>query len=141
LILLLLLSACDTGQNIGGMPVSEAPPRQVNTLQMALGKQVFADNCAVCHGDRAQGTTEWRQTDADGYYPPPPLNGSAHAWHHSTEVLKDVILAGSPQGQGNMPAWKDNLSDEQIDAVIVWIQSTWPQTVYDTWFEMQQRGR
>lgn len=52
-----------------------------------------------------------------------------------------MILEGSPQDKGNMPAWKDKLSEEKIDAVIAWFQSHWSQPVYDAWFEMQQRGR
>jgi mono/diheme cytochrome c family protein len=138
---LLLLSACGEGQEMSGMPVPDAPSRQSDAVQLALGKQVFQDHCASCHGQQAQGAENWRKTDADGHYPAPPLNGSGHAWHHSTEVLKRVIRDGSPQGQGKMPAWKGKLSEEKIDAVIVWFQSVWPQPVYDAWFEMQQRGR
>jgi len=137
----LLLSACGDGPDIGGMAVPVAPPRQVDAAQRVLGKQVFATHCASCHGEQAQGAVNWRQTDAEGNYPAPPLDGSGHAWHHSTEVLKGLIRDGSPQGQGNMPAWKDKLSEGEMDAVIVWFQSAWPQPVYDAWFEMQQRGR
>jgi len=138
---MLLLSACGEGQEISGMPVPEAPQREFNAAQLVMGKQVFQKQCATCHGEQAQGDENWRKTDADGNYPPPPLNGSGHTWHHSTEVLKRVIFDGSPQGRGNMPAWKGKLSEEKVDAVIVWMQSTWPQPVYDAWFEMQQRGR
>jgi mono/diheme cytochrome c family protein len=138
---LLGLTACDDSKKISGLPVPAAPQRQFDTQQLALGKQVFKKHCAVCHGDQAQGDAHWRQRDANGHFPPPPLNGSGHAWHHSTEVLSDVIRDGSPQGQGNMPAWKGKLTAQEIAAVVTWLQSTWPQPVYDTWFEMQQRGR
>ena len=56
-------------------------------------------------------------------------------------MLSSVINNGSVKGQGKMPAWKDKLSGQDINAVIVWFQSKWPQPVYDAWFEMQQRGR
>lgn len=135
-----LLSACENSE-VGGLPVPNAPPRHTDTAQLALGEQVFADHCARCHGDKAQGDANWRKRDADGHYPAPPLNGSGHTWHHSKEVLKQTILNGSPQGKGKMPAWKDKLTEKQIDAVIAWVQSVWPQPVYDAWFEMQQRGR
>jgi mono/diheme cytochrome c family protein len=36
-----------------------------------------------------------------------------------------------------MPAWKGKLSDAQIDAVIEWMQSTWPDPVFAAWHEMQ----
>lgn len=137
----LLLSACGDGKEIGGMPVPVAPSRQYDATQLRLGKQTFQQHCASCHGEQAQGDAQWRKRDAKGDYPPPPLNGSGHAWHHSTEVLRGMILNGSPQGRGNMPAWKGKLNEEKIDAIIAWIQSIWPQPVYDTWYEMQQRGR
>ena len=42
--------------------------------QKALGSEVFAQNCAVCHGAQAQGTVEdWRARLDDGSFPPPPL--------------------------------------------------------------------
>jgi mono/diheme cytochrome c family protein len=144
-LLVLLLSACtdaeEIAQNMGGLPVPEAPARQLDAKQLALGKQIFADNCAQCHGDQAQGTPNWRKRDADGHYPAPPLNGSGHGWHHSTEVLGNVINNGSVPGQGKMPAWEGKLSAQEVSAVIAWFQSTWPQPVYNAWFEMQQRGR
>lgn len=139
-ILAAVLSACENSE-INGLPVLSAPPQKNDPAQLALGKQVYADNCAGCHGDQAQGDANWRKRDADGFYPAPPLNGSGHAWHHSLEMLKRTITSGSPQGKGKMPAWRGKLTDKQIDAVIAWFQSNWPQPVYDAWFEMQQRGR
>jgi mono/diheme cytochrome c family protein len=140
LTLVCALSACDNPE-INSLPVPSAPPRQIDTAQLALGKQVYAKNCARCHGQQAQGDANWRKRDAEGHYPAPPLNGSGHTWHHSIEVLKETINNGSPQGKGKMPAWKNRLTEKEIDAVIAWFQSVWPQPVYDAWFEMQQRGR
>ncbi|MCK4587196.1 MAG: cytochrome c [Gammaproteobacteria bacterium] len=141
LFLFLLVSACDGENTNAGLPVPNAPPRQLDATQLALGKQVFQNSCALCHGAMAEGAANWRKKDADGFYPAPPLNGSGHAWHHSTEVLSSVINNGSVKGQGKMPAWNGKLSEQEIKAVIVWFQSKWPQPVYDAWFEMQQRGR
>ena len=137
----LMLTACDSSVEKSGMPVPEAPVRKVDAQQIALGKKVFLANCAVCHGSKAEGDANWRQRDADGYYPAPPLNGSGHAWHHSLEVLKATITNGSPKGKGKMPAWQGKLSEQEIEAIIAWFQSQWPQPVYDAWYEMQQRGR
>ena len=137
----LLLSACDGDVEIGGMPVPEAPARKMDAQQIALGEEVFMASCATCHGANAEGDENWRQRDADGHYPAPPLNGSGHAWHHSLEVLKDSISNGSLKGKGKMPAWKGKLSKQEIEATIAWFQSQWPQPVYDAWYEMQQRGR
>lgn len=141
-----LLSACDVSQQTGdsqtgGMAVPTAPARSMDAQQLTLGQRVFQANCASCHGAQAQGDANWRQRDASGFYPAPPLNGSGHAWHHSLEMLKGVILNGSPQGKGNMPAWQGKINKTEIEATMAWFQSLWPQPVYDAWYEMQQRGK
>lgn len=146
LLLGLLLAGCqDSGENsngqLNGMPVPEGVKRSTDASVLAMGKAVYQQHCADCHGADASGSGEWRKRDAEGFFPPPPLNGSGHAWHHSREVLANVILTGSPDGKGRMPAWEGKLSQQEVDAVITWFQSTWPQPVYDAWFEMQQRGR
>ncbi|MFB3103971.1 MAG: c-type cytochrome, partial [Pseudomonadales bacterium] len=56
--------------------------RWYTTNEVAKGKVLFLSHCASCHGQAAEGTLDWRRTDANGNYPPPPLNGSAHGWHH-----------------------------------------------------------
>ena len=35
-----------------------------------------------------------------------------------------------------MPAWKDVLSDDEIDAIITWLTSLWPDQIYQHWREM-----
>ena len=134
-----LLSACDGSGKPTGLPVPEAPAHAVDAAQLALGNKLFQEHCAQCHRTDASGDPNWRKRGADGRFPPPPLNGSGHAWHHSVPVLMSVIKQGSPQGKGNMPAWEGKLTDDEIQAIITWFQSTWPKPVYDTWYEMQQR--
>ena len=135
------LAACDSDVQKSALPVPEAPQRQYDATLLSLGEQVFQVNCAQCHGPNAQGAPNWTKRGADGKYPAPPLNGTGHAWHHSNEVLEDIIRNGSPDGKGNMPAWNGKLSDPEIEAVMAWFQSKWPKEVYNAWYEMQQRGR
>lgn len=87
-----------------------------------------------------EGAPNWRQRDADGFFPPPPLNGRGHEWHHPTAMLRAMIRDGSPPGQGKMPAWGDKLSEQEIAAVVEWFQSRWPDPVYAAWYDMQQRS-
>ncbi len=143
---LLTLAGCggegeDAAGLRGGLPVPEGVERNTDPALLTQGKQVYRQHCANCHAADASGAPNWRKRDAEGFFPPPPLNGSGHAWHHSTEVLADLIRNGSPGGKGRMPAWAGKLSEQEITAVIAWFQSLWPQQVYDAWFEMQQRGR
>lgn len=116
-----------------------ASPRQADFAQIARGGRLYAQNCAECHGESAQGAPNWRQRGPDGRFPPPPLNGSGHAWHHPLRQLQQVIKHGSPGG-GNMPAWSGRLSDAEIDAIIAWFQAQWPDEVYAAWRENNARA-
>lgn len=114
-------------------PVSAAESRWYNQADVDKGSSLFKQNCSSCHGVNAEGTLDWKKTDSNGKYPPPPLNGTAHAWHHSTELLKKTIQEGGIKLGGLMPPFKDKLSDEDMDAVIAYFQSKWPDDVYQKW--------
>ena len=104
-----------------------------NAKLVATGSQLFQQHCAECHGANAEGTREWKKTDASGHYPPPPLDGSAHAWHHSIPQLARSIKQGGQQLGGVMPGFDDKLDDQQILALIAFFQSKWPTEIYDRW--------
>jgi len=135
------LVACNQQPTESSAGTGNSPARNYTEAQLANGQRVFASHCAKCHGANAEGDATWRKMGDDGKYPPPPLDGSGHAWHHSRAVLKNVIENGSKPDQGNMPGWKNKLSNEEIENVISWFQSKWSDQVYDAWYEMQQRGK
>ena len=147
LALIVSLVACEGGggQSGGaGSSVDGNVVRHRNEASIASGEKIYAAQCARCHGNRAQGDSNWRRKDPDGFYPPPPLDGSGHAWHHSRQMLRQMIKYGSPPTEsgaptGRMPAWHERLSDRQIDAIIDWFQSLWPDQVYAIWYHQQQR--
>ncbi len=105
------------------------------------GATVYAQHCAACHGDAAQGTSDWRQRDASGRFPPPPLDGSAHAWHHPVQALAYQIKFGAPGGKGAMPPFADKLTDGQVLEVIAWFQDRWPDEIYAAWHDIEVRSR
>lgn len=70
--------------------------RKLDPEKIKRGEAVYRANCASCHGSNGESTPGWRTPGPDGRYPPPPLDGSAHAWHHSTETLEKMIREGSP---------------------------------------------
>ena len=47
-----------------------------------LGRAIYAENCASCHGVALEGQANWQQRDADGYLPAPPHDQTRHTWHH-----------------------------------------------------------
>ena len=124
------IASCTTEDKVGGRWYSQA--------QVDAGGKVFAENCASCHGKSAQGkVANWKKPDADGNYPPPPLNGSAHAWHHPLSQLKRTVRQGGVPLGGQMPGFGDRLSEKEIESVLAWVQSHWPDEVYAAWV---QRG-
>ncbi|MDH3222035.1 MAG: cytochrome c [Gammaproteobacteria bacterium] len=112
-----------------------AAERWFNQATVDYGGKLFQQNCAACHGSNAEGTRDWKQADADGKYPPPPLDGSAHAWHHSIPQLARSIKQGSIPLGGVMPAFGDRFSDQEVLALIAYFQSKWPDKVYQVWHD------
>lgn len=127
------ISGCDR-------PISEEKiakevfTRNINYKQFTAGQRLFQKNCAVCHGKNAQGAKDWRKPDAQGKNLPPPLNGTGHAWHHSKKSLINTIRNGTAKIGGNMPAWKDKLTDSEIKLILTWITAQWPDEIYTAWY-------
>jgi mono/diheme cytochrome c family protein len=128
LCLCVLVAGCDQG---GGEP--KVTGRWYTQSQVDLGKKVYAEYCISCHRENAQGTANWRDTLADGSYPPPPLNGTAHAWHHPLVLLKKVIDEGGVPLGGKMPGFSGKLKEEEKLAVISYFQSFWSDEIYGIW--------
>ena len=98
---------------------------------VSLGKQVYAQNCASCHGVTLEGQANWQQRDADGYLPAPPHDETGHTWHHPDSYLFLLTKYGIEEMIGkpypnNMPAYEEKLTDEEILAVLSFMKSTWP---------------
>lgn len=138
LLAVLMLTACER------TPFSTAatpPDRYQGAQQIARGQAVYTQHCMTCHGVEGKGPPgDWRIRDADGRFPPPPLDDSAHAWHHPTADLLEMIRDGSPGGQGNMPAWKGKLSEQAMQDVVAYIKSLWSDPVYQLWWKMEQQS-
>lgn len=109
--------------------------------QVQRGAVLYAQNCAACHGNDGQGTFAWRKKDPEGNFPPPPLNGTAHTWHHPLRALGVQIKFGAPGGQGKMPGFAQTLADEQVLDVIAWFQDRWSDEIYAQWLDIEMRSR
>ena len=109
--------------------------RWYTQTQVELGSKVYASHCVACHNENAQGTSNWQEKTADGNYPPPPLNGTAHAWHHPLAVLKKTIDEGGVPLGGKMPGFGNTLQEEEKLAVISYFQSFWSGEIYGEWLK------
>ncbi len=102
---------------------------------VALGQQVYATNCASCHGENLEGEENWRESDPNGLIKAPPHDETGHTWHHSNEYLIEATnkgatrLAGANVGISPMPAYENILSRDEVAAVLAYIQSSWPQDI------------
>ena len=105
--------------------------RPFPTESLFRGARLFQENCAQCHGPEAQGHPDWQNPLAVAA---PPLNGSGNEWKRKKQDLIAIINNGaSRNGDPVMPAWKDRLSDQDIEDIIAWFQALWPADVYDRW--------
>lgn len=122
--------------SISASALPDVMPRWYTQENVSKGKEVYMEHCAVCHQPDLSGTKDWSKKDASGRYPPPPLNGTAHTWHHSMKVLATAIKDGGTPLGGWMPAFGNKLTKEEIKDVIAWIQSNWSEEVYQKWFDL-----
>jgi len=114
--------------------------RWYTQLQVEAGAALYQTHCAACHGNAAEGLTQdWRRRNENGNFPPPPLNGTAHAWHHPLEVLERTILEGGAPLGGVMPGFAGTLSSQDARSTIAYFQSYWPDEIYHTWEEIDFR--
>ena len=125
IVLAVLLGACDFGPANG-----KANPADAG--QVAAGAKLYAEHCAACHGARLEGQPNWRQRLPNGRMPAPPHDESGHTWHHTDEVLFGITKHGlvpgkyAPPGyESDMPAFGSKLSDDEIRAVLGFIESHW----------------
>ena len=94
----------EAGRDFGGrrlcaLAVRPAAPRQ--GADLALGKKVFADNCAVCHGPDGKGN---REVGAP--------NLTDKIWLYGSD--KATIMQGVTNGRGGvMPAWGGRLTSRR----------------------------
>jgi len=106
--------------------------RPADAQLVAQGRQVYAAHCAACHGPRLEGQPNWRQRGADGRLPAPPHDAGGHTWHHPDDMLFRITKYGVAKAanlkdyDSAMPAYEGQLSDQEIVAVLSWIQSQWP---------------
>ena len=93
---------------------------------VAQGEILYYQYCAKCHGANLEGASKWKQRLPDDSLPPPPHDSSGHTWHHSDELLISITEnGGDPADNSKMTAFKDQLSREEIVAILEFIKSKW----------------
>lgn len=103
----------------------------ISPAAIQAGQQLYATNCAACHGANLQGQPDWKHRLANARMPAPPHDVTGHTWHHSDRDLFNLTKLGvaAVMGDGyesDMPGFGCKLSDDEITAVLDYIKSTWP---------------
>ena len=94
----------DYVRSLSGLPAEPG-------ADLAAGKKIFADNCAVCHGPEGKGN---REVGAP--------NLTDKIWLYGPD--KQTIMEGLRIGRGNvMPAWGGRLSEPTIKALTVYVHT------------------
>lgn len=106
---LLVLAGCASGRT----PATTGANAQQPVAENSLGRDIYVRTCAACHGP-----------DGEGYanqYKAPALGPTEHAWHHPDGQIQRLIRDGGAV----MPALGDQLSPEEIVAVITYLHTLW----------------
>jgi quinohemoprotein ethanol dehydrogenase len=85
-------------------PVQPPPPLRASEAQIAAGAQLYAETCAICHGQNA-------------------IGGVKDLRHMNAEVRRqfsDIVLRGIFVDKG-MAGFSDLLSQEQVDAIYAYL--------------------
>ncbi|WMT86525.1 cytochrome c [Pelagibacterium sp. 26DY04] len=115
-----------------------------NAEHLAEGQQLYLDNCAACHGEALEGQPEWRTRLPSGRMPAPPHDETGHTWHHSDEQLFRITRDGvaaivGGNYESDMPGFGDLLTDREIQDILDYIKSTWPERERAYQAEMSNR--
>ncbi len=100
--------------------------------QIAQGQSLYNVRCASCHGKNLEGQPNWQTPLPNGRMPAPPHDKTGHTWHHTDDALTGITKLGLKPFAGDnyesdMPAFGAILSDEEIEAILAYIKSTWPE--------------
>ena len=83
------------------------------------GREVYLRVCASCHGQNAKGYANALQA--------PALDATEHAYEHPDQQIHDWIVNGKLGRKFDMPALGDQLSDDDVHAVIDYLHTLWTQ--------------
>lgn len=98
---------------------------------VAKGQDIYAAECASCHGLDRKGQEGWEKKSSDGQPLAPPHDGSGHTWQHPDHALIELTKYGTSEvacrtlDSDAMPEFQETLTDEQVIAVLSFIKAQW----------------
>ena len=99
-------------------PTPQETPQPGPTIDpVALGREVYLNVCAQCHGENGEGYANELQA--------PALDASEHAWHHPDQQIYEWVVFGKLGLGRQMPPLGDQLSDAEVYALIAFLHTLW----------------
>lgn len=120
------LAACSESKSTNNNDTSN--DRWYTQEKVKRGKILYQNNCAQCHKKDASG-----HANAEQDFSAPALNGTEHTWHHPMSILQRTVKHGGVPLGGTMPSFSDKLTNEEINDILAWVQSHWPDKIYTLW--------
>ena len=100
-----------------------ANPLTPSEAHVRAGQRLYAENCVLCHGPKAEGGGEM----AAGLAVPPP--NLPEMLRHSPDLdgyYFYIISQGSEPFSRPMPAYADLLTEKEIWQLVIWMQAGFP---------------
>jgi mono/diheme cytochrome c family protein len=134
LMLGIVLAGLRPSEGGPGSPLPVAAPDASDAALVERGRALYVSSCASCHGARLEGQESWQDAPPGGPALAPPLDASGPAPQQSDATLFGITKWGGqayaqPGYLNAMPAFGGALSDEDIRAILSYIESTWPPDV------------
>ncbi|GAB4577284.1 MAG: hypothetical protein Fur0022_00150 [Anaerolineales bacterium] len=105
---------------------SVAPLSTLDPPLLSQGATLYQQYCATCHGANLEGAPDWKKPLPNGSLPPPPHDDSGHTWHHPDFLLLQIMAqGGQPLYDGVMPGFSDQLTSEEMHAILEFMKSRW----------------
>jgi cytochrome c oxidase cbb3-type subunit III len=99
-----IVTLANTVRSLAGLPTRAG-------TDLAAGKKLFADNCAVCHGDAAKGNQELGA---------PNLTDAIWLYGSDEATITDIIT----NSRGSvMPAWADRLDPVTVKSLAIYVHT------------------
>lgn len=118
------LAGCRRPAPPGGEPVIDAlraQERQAGlTYAESLGRPVFAQYCATCHGDAGHGDGQNSYT----LKPPPPDFATSKSMADPAYVRRVIMEGSAAVGRSPLsPPWGKTLTAQQVDYLVLYCQA------------------
>jgi mono/diheme cytochrome c family protein len=135
---------CGVFLMVSFIPVPRASAARDAEKPIELGGKLYGEHCASCHGKNLEGQPNWKVAKPDGRLLAPPHDATGHTWHHPDKQLFEITKKGTEAIVGgtyksDMIGFADVLNDDEIRAVLAYIESTWPEPIRKRRERMRKR--